>query len=130
MGLPSQCQPGRDRIPLNHGGRSEKFGFVLRIGPATRGPTLFFHRVPLILPARVPFGRTALMFRSRLRRSLVLGAFSAMLTLIAADVADARFRISVGSRGTRSYSAPPATKTVPTPPVERRATQPVAPGVI
>jgi hypothetical protein len=70
------------------------------------------------------------MLRSRLRLSLALGAFAAAFTMIAADIADARVRISIGSRGTRSFSAPPATRTVPTRPVERKATQPVAPSVI
>jgi predicted lipid-binding transport protein (Tim44 family) len=68
------------------------------------------------------------MFRSRFRLSLVLGAFAAVLTMIAADVADARGRISFGSRGTRTYSAPPATTTAPTArPVERSVTQPTNP---
>jgi predicted lipid-binding transport protein (Tim44 family) len=68
------------------------------------------------------------MLRSRLRLSLVLGAFAAVLTMIAADVADARGRISFGSRGTRTYSAPPATTTAPTArPIERSATQPTNP---
>lgn len=65
------------------------------------------------------------MLRSRFRLSLVLGAFVAMLTMIAADVADARGRISFGSRGTRTYRAPPATTTAPTArPIERTVTQP------
>jgi predicted lipid-binding transport protein (Tim44 family) len=71
-----------------------------------------------------------MMFRSRLRPWLVLGAFAAMFTMIAADVADARGRISIGSRGTRTYRAPPATTTVPTaPPIERTVTQPTNPAV-
>jgi predicted lipid-binding transport protein (Tim44 family) len=70
------------------------------------------------------------MLRSRFRLSLVLGAFVAMLTMIAADVADARGRISFGSRGTRTYSAPPATTTAPSArPIERTVTQPTNPAV-
>lgn len=68
------------------------------------------------------------MFRSRFRLSFVLGAFAAVLTTIAADVADARGRISIGSRGTRTESAPPATTVAPTArPIERSATQPATP---
>jgi hypothetical protein len=44
------------------------------------------------------------MFRSRFRLSLALGAFAAVLSMIAADAADARGRISFGSRGARSFS--------------------------
>jgi predicted lipid-binding transport protein (Tim44 family) len=70
------------------------------------------------------------MLRRRFRLSFVLGAFAAVLTMIAADVADARGRISFGSRGTRTYSAPPATTTAPTArPIERSATQPTNPTV-
>jgi predicted lipid-binding transport protein (Tim44 family) len=68
------------------------------------------------------------MFPSRLRLALVLGAFAAVLTMIAADVADARGRISIGSRGSRTQSAPPATTTAPTArPIERSTTQPTNP---
>ena len=68
------------------------------------------------------------MLRSRFRLSLMLGAFAAVFTMIAADVADARGRISFGSRGTRTESAPPATTTAPTArPIERSATQPTNP---
>jgi predicted lipid-binding transport protein (Tim44 family) len=70
------------------------------------------------------------MLRSRLRLSFALGAFAAVLTMIAADVADARGRISFGSRGSRTYSAPPATTTAPTArPIERSVTQPTNPAV-
>ena len=70
------------------------------------------------------------MFRSRFRLSLALGALAAVLTMIAADAADARGRISFGSRGTRTFSAPPATTTAPTArPIERSATQPTNPTV-
>lgn len=68
------------------------------------------------------------MLRSRFCSPLVLGAFAVVLTMIAADVADARGRISFGSRGTRTYSAPPATTTAPTArPIERSVTQPTNP---
>jgi predicted lipid-binding transport protein (Tim44 family) len=70
------------------------------------------------------------MFGSRFRLSLVLGACAVVLTMIAADIADARVRISIGSRGSRTHSAPPATTTAPTArPVERSATQPTNPTV-
>jgi predicted lipid-binding transport protein (Tim44 family) len=70
------------------------------------------------------------MFGSRFRLSLVFGACAVVLTMIAADVADARGRISIGSRGSRTHSAPPATTTAPTArPVERSVTQPTNPTV-
>jgi hypothetical protein len=70
------------------------------------------------------------MLRSRFRLSLALGAAAAVLTMIAADVADARGRISIGSRGTRTQSAPPATTTAPAArPIDRSATPPAAPAV-
>ena len=69
------------------------------------------------------------MFHNRFRFSLVLGAFAAAFVMIAADVADARSRVSGGSRGTRTYSAPPSTTTAPTArPMERTMTQPTNPG--
>lgn len=68
------------------------------------------------------------MFHNRFRISLVLGALAAAFVMIAADVADARSRVSGGSRGTRTQSAPPSTTTAPTTrPVERTMTQPTAP---
>jgi predicted lipid-binding transport protein (Tim44 family) len=69
------------------------------------------------------------MFHNRFRFTLVLGALAAAFVMIAADVADARSRISAGSRGTRTYSAPPSTTTAPTArPMERTMTQPTNPG--
>jgi predicted lipid-binding transport protein (Tim44 family) len=69
------------------------------------------------------------MFHNRFRFALVLGAFAAAFVMIAADVADARSRISGGSRGTRTQSAPPPTTTAPTArPMERTMTQPTTPG--
>ena len=69
------------------------------------------------------------MFHNRFRFSLVLGAIAAAFVMIAADVADARSRVSGGSRGTRTQSAPPTTTTAPTArPVERTMTQPTNPG--
>jgi predicted lipid-binding transport protein (Tim44 family) len=69
------------------------------------------------------------MFHNRFRFALVLGALAAAFVMIAADVADARSRISAGSRGTRTYSAPPSTTTAPTArPMERTMTQPTNPG--
>jgi len=68
------------------------------------------------------------MFHNRFRFTLVLGAIAAAFVMIAADVADARSRISAGSRGTRTYSAPPSTNTAPTAkPMERTMTQPTTP---
>jgi predicted lipid-binding transport protein (Tim44 family) len=69
------------------------------------------------------------MFHNRFRISLALGALAAAFVMIAADVADARSRVSGGSRGTRTYSAPPSTTTAPTArPMERTMTQPTNPG--
>jgi predicted lipid-binding transport protein (Tim44 family) len=68
------------------------------------------------------------MFHKSFRISLALGALAAAFVMIAADVADARSRISSGSRGTRTYTAPPSTTTAPTArPVERTMTQPTNP---
>jgi predicted lipid-binding transport protein (Tim44 family) len=60
-----------------------------------------------------------------LRPLLALGAVAVALAVVAAD-ADARSRGNFGSRGTRTYTAPPATQTAPNParPVERTVTQP------
>ena len=69
------------------------------------------------------------MFHNRFRFALVFGAIAAAFVMIAADVADARSRVSGGSRGTRTQSAPPATTTAPTArPMERTMTQPTNPG--
>lgn len=69
------------------------------------------------------------MFHNRFRISLVLAAIAAAFVMVAADFADARGRFSFGSRGTRTFSAPPPTKTAPTArPVERTMTQPTNPG--
>mgnify|MGYP001231128561 CR=1 FL=1 len=69
------------------------------------------------------------MFHNRFRLSLALAAIAAAFVMIAADVADARSRISGGSRGTRTFSAPPSTTTAPTArPMERTMTQPTNPG--
>ena len=69
------------------------------------------------------------MFRNRFHWLFALSAGAIAFLFIAADVADAAARISGGSRGTRTFSAPPATKTAPTArPVERTMTQPTNPG--
>jgi predicted lipid-binding transport protein (Tim44 family) len=48
--------------------------------------------------------------------------------MVAVDVADARGRVSIGSRGTRTHTAPPATTTAPAArPIERTTTQPATP---
>jgi predicted lipid-binding transport protein (Tim44 family) len=68
------------------------------------------------------------MFHTRFRIALALGALAAAFVMIAADVADARSRVSGGSRGTRTHSAPPTTTTAPTArPMERTMTQPTTP---
>lgn len=68
------------------------------------------------------------MFHTRFRFTLALGALAAAFFMIAADVADARSRVSAGSRGTRTFSAPPTTTTAPTArPMERTMTQPTNP---
>jgi predicted lipid-binding transport protein (Tim44 family) len=65
----------------------------------------------------------------RLKPWLALAAVATMLTFAVTD-ADARSRSSIGSRGSRTYSAPPATNTAPTTarPIERSITQPGTPG--
>ena len=65
----------------------------------------------------------------RFRPLLALCAIAATLALTAVD-ADARSRISAGSRGTRTFSAPPPTATAPNAarPMERTMTQPGQPG--
>ena len=62
---------------------------------------------------------------NRFRPLLVLAALVAVLALLVAD-ADARSRGSIGSRGTRTHSAPPPTQTAPNTarPMERSMTQP------
>jgi predicted lipid-binding transport protein (Tim44 family) len=68
------------------------------------------------------------MTRNRFRLVVALGALTAAFVTIAADMADARSRVSGGSRGTRTYTTPPATKTAPTTaPVQRTMTQPTNP---
>ncbi len=67
----------------------------------------------------------------RYRLSIALAAITAAFVLVAADYADARAGrgFSGGSRGNRTFMAPPATKTAPTPaqPIQRSTTQPAAP---
>jgi len=68
------------------------------------------------------------MLGFRLRSLLALGAIAATLVLVVSD-ADARPRLSAGSRGSQTYSAPPSTATSPTTrPLERSMTQPGQPG--
>ena len=57
-------------------------------------------------------------------------AVAAMFTLVIAD-ADARPRSSMGSRGTKTFSAPPPTATAPNTaaPINRSMTQPGSPGM-
>jgi predicted lipid-binding transport protein (Tim44 family) len=65
----------------------------------------------------------------RFRSLLALSALAAAFVMVAGDIADARSRISGGSRGTQTYSAPPSTTTAPTArPIERTMTQPTNPG--
>src|SRR5262245_27751111 len=70
------------------------------------------------------------MIHNRFRFTLALGALAAAFFMIAADVADARSRVSGGSPGTRTYSAPPPTTTAPNAPttMPRSMTQPTNPG--
>jgi predicted lipid-binding transport protein (Tim44 family) len=68
------------------------------------------------------------MQRNRFRFALALSAMAATFVMVAADVADARSRVSGGSRGTRTHTAPPPTTTAPTTaPVQRTMTQPTNP---
>ena len=59
-----------------------------------------------------------------------LCAVAAVFTMVIAD-ADARPRSSMGSRGTKTFSAPPSTATAPNTaaPINRSVTQPGAPGM-
>jgi len=67
----------------------------------------------------------------RYRLMIAIAAVAAAFVLVAADYADARAGrgFSGGSRGNRTFTAPPATKTAPAPaqPIQRSATQPAAP---
>ncbi|MBV9954394.1 MAG: TIM44-like domain-containing protein [Pseudolabrys sp.] len=69
----------------------------------------------------------------RLRCLVAFGAIVAALTLVAADV-EARVGggSSSGSRGSRTFSAPPVTRTAPTQaqPMQRTITQPGAPSTV
>jgi len=67
------------------------------------------------------------MLRTCLRSLFVALAVAAVFAVVAAD-ADARPRFSAGSRGARTYSAPPPTATAPNAarPLERTITQPAA----
>jgi predicted lipid-binding transport protein (Tim44 family) len=69
------------------------------------------------------------MKRTLLRPLLASLALVAALSFVAAD-ADARSRGGMGSRGSRTYSAPPPTATAPNQarPIERTMTQPGQPG--
>jgi predicted lipid-binding transport protein (Tim44 family) len=69
------------------------------------------------------------MKRTLLRPLLAGLALAATLSFVAVE-ADARSRGSMGSRGTRTYSAPPPTATAPNQarPIERSMTQPGQPG--
>jgi predicted lipid-binding transport protein (Tim44 family) len=64
----------------------------------------------------------------RLKPWLALAAVATLLTFAVTD-ADARSRSSTGSRGSRTYTAPPATNTAPNTarPIERSITQPGTP---
>jgi predicted lipid-binding transport protein (Tim44 family) len=68
------------------------------------------------------------MVRNLLRATFAVLAVAAVIALVAAD-ADARSRISAGSRGSRTFSAPPPTATAPNAarPIERTMTQPSQP---
>ncbi len=68
------------------------------------------------------------MQRKRFGFLLALGALSATFVMIAADIADARGRVSGGSRGTRTHTAPPPTTTAPTTTPMQRTMTPATPG--
>src|SRR6187551_3486546 len=63
------------------------------------------------------------------RPLLAAMAVAAVFTMVVAD-ADARPRVSAGSRGTKTFSAPPPTATAPNAaaPINRTMTQPGTPG--
>jgi predicted lipid-binding transport protein (Tim44 family) len=64
------------------------------------------------------------------RPLFALFALAAVFTMVIAD-ADARPRVSMGSRGSKTFSAPPSTATAPNAaaPINRTMTQPGSPGV-
>src|SRR5436190_6511105 len=64
------------------------------------------------------------------RPLFALFALAAVFTMVIAD-ADARPRTSMGSRGSKTFSAPPSTATAPNAaaPINRTMTQPGAPGM-
>jgi predicted lipid-binding transport protein (Tim44 family) len=69
------------------------------------------------------------MSRTRLRPLVVFLAFAVALAFVAVE-ADAAPKINAGSRGGRTFQAPPPTATAPNVarPIERTMTQPVQPG--
>ena len=69
------------------------------------------------------------MSRTRLRPLVVFLAFAVALAFVAVE-ADAAPKINAGSRGNRTFQAPPPTATAPNAarPIERTMTQPVQPG--
>lgn len=69
------------------------------------------------------------MFRIRLRSLVAFLAVAATLAFVAIE-ADAAPKINAGSRGSRTFSAPPPTATAPNAasPIERTMTQPGQPG--
>lgn len=64
------------------------------------------------------------------RPLFALFALAAVFTMVIAD-ADARPRVSMGSRGSKTFSAPPSTATAPNAaaPINRSMTQPGSPGM-
>src|SRR5947208_4519763 len=64
------------------------------------------------------------------RPLFALFALAAVFTMVIAD-ADARPRVSMGSRGSKTFSAPPSTATAPNAaaPINRTMTQPGSPGM-
>src|SRR5436190_5852125 len=73
--------------------------------------------------------RRILMRLLNFRPLLAIGAALVALVMVAASV-DAAPRGSFGSRGTKTFSPPPATQTAPTTaaPIQRSATPPTQPG--
>src|SRR5712691_7119402 len=93
-----------------------------------RRPLTCRHRIPTYKRPASPASGRINMLGFRLRSLLALGAIAATLVLVVSD-ADARPRLSAGSRGSQTYSAPPSTATSPTTrPLERSMTQPGQPG--
>src|SRR2546423_5717322 len=96
---------------------------VYRYRVSAIGP--IFHLVP---PPAGAFGRVFMRFGLSFRPLIAFCALLAILALAVVD-ADARSRVSFGSRGSKTFTAPPTTQTAPNQarPVERTMAQPSQP---